>query len=98
MKKAFHLSGIIDLSGAILLFVSLAAAVEPNFVRTTVYGVGQNGTANIVATDYSDGLGRSIQSKVKIDDTTDRVSCTFYERVAETITCLWDGLNRMKVR
>jgi YD repeat-containing protein len=74
----------------ILFFISLTAAVEPNFVKTTIYNVGKkSGTdVNLVTTDYSDGLGRPIQSKLKIDDTHDRTSCTFYDDVGrpDTVT------------
>jgi YD repeat-containing protein len=68
----------------ILLFLLTLTvfAVEPNNVKTKVYKVGKDGTGtetNLVSTTYSDGLGRQIQSKVKIDDTHDRTACTFYD-------------------
>lgn len=57
-------------------------AVEPNYIRSTVYSVGKDGSGNdkdLVTTIYSDGFGRQIQSKVMIDGGKDRVSCTFYD-------------------
>lgn len=66
----------------LLLTAVAAVAVEPNFVRTTVYTVGKDGSGNdadLVSTTYSDGLGRQIQSKVKVSATQDRTACTFYD-------------------
>jgi hypothetical protein len=69
-------------------------AVEPNYVRTTTYDVdgivngGGNSDNDVVTTEYSDGLGRSIQSKLHLKPdlsatpqvpARDRVSCTFYD-------------------
>jgi hypothetical protein len=67
----------------LLLLAALAAmAVEPNYVRTTIYSVGKDGSgspANLQSTSYSDGLGRQIQSKLRISATEDRTACTFYD-------------------
>ncbi|MBN1759622.1 MAG: hypothetical protein JW863_14945 [Chitinispirillaceae bacterium] len=71
-----------------VLVVSMAwvvRAVEPNYVRTTTYDVDGNITASddndVVTTEYSDGLGRPIQSKLRLNDTKDRVTCSFYDNV-----------------
>lgn len=92
MKLFFH-------AIVILLYVLSFAinAAEPNFVKTTVYKVGKNGATDkdLVTTDYSDGLGRQVQSKLKIDDTHDRTSCTFYDDAgrSETTTKVFvDGI------
>ena len=53
-------------------------AVEPNYVRTTTYDVDGAGS-NVETTEYSDGLGRAVQWKLKLNDTKDRVSCTYYD-------------------
>jgi hypothetical protein len=66
----------------VLLFSLAAIAVEPNFVKITTYGVGTNSlgvSQDMVTTEYSDGLGKNIQSKVSLSSTKDRVSCTFYD-------------------
>lgn len=67
--------------GLMILGATHINAVEPNFVRSTIYNVGKKDGVdnNLVTTDYSDGLGRQIQAKVKIDDTHDRTVCTFYD-------------------
>jgi hypothetical protein len=70
----------------VLLVSSGVMGVQPNSVQTTTYDVDGNGS-DVVTTEYSDGLGRSIQSKLKISDTIisgvaeprDRVTCTFYD-------------------
>ena len=54
-------------------------AVEPNYVRTTTYDVDGAGS-NVETTEYSDGLGRAVQSKLQLNDTKDRVSCTYYDQ------------------
>jgi|GEM_PF-1712480 len=67
------------------LFAAIAAA-EPNYVETTSYDVDGNGN-NVVATEYSDGMGRTIQTKLKLAPDTsssspvsrDRVSCLYYD-------------------
>ena len=70
------------------LFIIVAGAVfthalESNYVKTTVYGVNSTGitegTSNVVSTEYSDGLGRQIQSKLKLDATHDRTVSYFYD-------------------
>ena len=53
-------------------------AVQPNLVETIIYDVDGSGS-NIVTTEYSDGLKRGIQIKMKIDAARDRVSCSFYD-------------------
>jgi hypothetical protein len=66
----------------ILLSALMVMAVDPNYVRSTVYQVGKDGSGNatdLISTSYSDGLGRQIQSKLMIDDTHDRTACTFYD-------------------
>ncbi|NLE02935.1 MAG: hypothetical protein GX640_23955 [Fibrobacter sp.] len=65
----------------LLLLALSAAAVEPNYIRTTVYKVGKDGTtdANLTTTTYSDGLGRQLQTKVGIADDKDLTICTFYD-------------------
>jgi len=91
MKLFFH-------AGALLLsaFVFMVSAVEPNYVKTTVLGVGQdlegtNQSTDMVSASYTDGLGRSIQSKVNntplktsdngvIPNTSKFLTtCTFYD-------------------
>jgi hypothetical protein len=62
----------------LLLAAFAAMAVQPNFVRSTVYDVDGSGN-NLVSTSYSDGLGRQIENKVKISNESDRVACTFYD-------------------
>jgi len=62
MKLFFH-------AGALLLsaFVYLVSAVETNYVKTTVVGVGLDDNGNYtdqVSITHTDGLGRCIQSKV----------------------------------
>ena len=54
------------------------SAVQPNFVQDSLFNVDGQGST-IISTEYSDGLGRSIQSKLKLHDDTDRVSCTYYD-------------------
>jgi len=56
------------------------AAVQPNYVETTIYNVDGAGS-DVVSTDYSDGLGRPIQTKLKLADDRDRVACTYYNDV-----------------
>jgi hypothetical protein len=52
--------------GVFVLFAFVAGvpALEPDYIRTTVYNVDGNGN-NLVSTVYS-GLGREVQSKFKI--------------------------------
>ncbi|MBN1576040.1 MAG: hypothetical protein JW913_05780 [Chitinispirillaceae bacterium] len=54
------------------------AAVQPNYVKTTTYDVNYSGD-DVITTEYSDGLGRSIQTKLRLGGDRDRVSCTFYD-------------------
>jgi hypothetical protein len=72
--------------GVFVLFAFVAGvpALEPDYIRTTVYNVDGNGN-NLVSTVYS-GLGREVQSKFKIENGKDRVVATFY-----------DNLNRKRV-
>lgn len=72
--------------GVFVLFAFVAGvpALEPDYIRTTVYNVDGNGN-NLVSTVYS-GFGREVQSKFKIDNDKDRVIATFY-----------DNLNRKRV-
>ncbi|KMQ49622.1 RHS repeat-associated core domain protein [Chitinispirillum alkaliphilum] len=71
-----------------LLFViwvcvgALLSQSQPNYVRTTVFGVGKDEAGDLkdlVSTVYSDGLGRQIQSKTIIDDNRELVTSTFYD-------------------
>jgi YD repeat-containing protein len=72
----------------ILLSALAVLAVEPNNIKTTIYKVGKDGAVvkDLVSTTYSNGLGRQIQSKLKIDATRDRVSCTYYDEVGRVDT------------
>ena len=76
------------LSVYLLFFVSLAVAGEPNYVRITICKVGKKSGADndLVTTTYSDGLGRHIQAKVKIDDSHDRTVCVFYDNAGRRDT------------
>lgn len=66
---------------SLLLCLAVAAiSVEPNYVKTTVFDVDGMGN-NIVTTEYSDGLGRPIQSKIKLDNTKDLTNSVFYDRI-----------------
>lgn len=79
---------------AVCLLLSLtvfSSAVEPNYIRTTVHNVnstdGAAGTEDVVTTVYSDGLGREIQTKVRLDESRDRVLSVFYDEAGrQTVT------------
>ncbi|MBN1602930.1 MAG: hypothetical protein JW915_15080 [Chitinispirillaceae bacterium] len=70
----------------IVLFVSCVVffsvlhvkAAEPNYVRSRVINVDGDGN-DVVSTGYSDGLGRSIQSKLQLSSGRARVVSTFYD-------------------
>jgi YD repeat-containing protein len=53
-------------------------AAEPNYVRSRVINV-DGAFHDVVSTQYSDGLGRSIQSKQRLSETQARVVSTFYD-------------------
>jgi YD repeat-containing protein len=72
----------------IVLFVSCVVffsalhidAAEPNYVRSTIFNVDGAATpSNIITTEYSDGLGRSLQSKQQLSAGKARVVSTFYD-------------------
>lgn len=54
-------------------------AVEPDFIKTTMFNVDNNGN-NLVSTVYS-GMGREVQSKFRINSGKDRVISTFYDKL-----------------
>jgi len=60
-------------------FIVGVSALEPDYIRTTVYNVDDSGS-NLVSTVYS-GFGREVQSKFKIDNEKDRVVATFYDKL-----------------
>jgi len=64
------------------LFVFCSAisvsAVMPNYVKTKVYNIDGNGN-NVVSTEYSDGLGRQVLSKVQLDSVNGLAVSTFYD-------------------
>ena len=64
----------------LLVFLKTAvwAQVQPNYVRTTVFNVDGNNN-HAVSISYTDGLGRPIQSAVKLDENRDLVTSTFYD-------------------
>jgi len=62
----------------LLTFSLVALSVEPNYVKTTTYNVDGAGS-DIQSSEYSDGLGRGIQTKLKLTATKDRTSCVFYD-------------------
>jgi len=53
----------------------------PNYVKTTVHNV--NGSSDVESISYSDGLGRAIQSQVKLNEYSGKVlvSGTYYDEV-----------------
>jgi YD repeat-containing protein len=70
------------------LFLTMALALyclsayvdgaEPNYVKSVTMNVdGSN--SNVVSYSYTDGLGREIQNKVRIDATKDLVTCVFFD-------------------
>jgi hypothetical protein len=70
---------------AVFLFVAGVALSEvmaqggtPNYVRTISY-VDENGYVPVTSVSFSDGLGRPIQSQLKLSDTTCLVSGTYYD-------------------
>jgi len=77
MKNSLH----VIFTLAIVSFTAMIMAVQPNFIQTTTHNVGMG--ANLVTTEYSDGLGRAIQSKLALlpDATSqrERITCTFYD-------------------
>lgn len=73
MKRKLIKAGIGGLLSLYAVF-----ALEPNFVRSTTKNVDGVGS-DVVSTGYTDGLGRGIQSKLKLGDDKDRVSCTYYD-------------------
>jgi len=95
MKLLFH-AGVIVVSA--LLFAVNAA--EPNYVKTTVVGVGKdsNGSStDQISISFTDGRGRNIQSKINNSSvpttengsipsgTTFLTSCTFYDDVGRPV-------------
>lgn len=70
----------------LLILTTKILALQPNIVQTTNYNVDGNGS-KIVTTEYTDGLGKNLQTKLKLkpDSITskarDRVSCTFYDSI-----------------
>jgi hypothetical protein len=74
MKKRF----LSTVGPAIIGLAYVVVAVQPNYVETTTSDVDGSGS-NVVSTEYADGLGRGIQSKLKLDGSKDRISCTFYD-------------------
>lgn len=67
---------------SLLICLTSIYSIEPNFVRSTTYKVGtdaENADVDITSTQYSDGMGRSLQSKTALEDGTDRIVCTYYD-------------------
>jgi RHS repeat-associated protein len=62
-----------------MLSITATQAQEPNFVRSTVKNVDNNGT-DLVSTSYTDGLERNVQNQVK-SLTQAIVSNTIYDAV-----------------
>lgn len=71
-----------------LLFIAMyiAMANEPNNIQTTIYEVGTKADTSgietpqdLKSTTYSDGMGRSIQTKIRLTSGKDRVVSTFYD-------------------
>lgn len=66
----------------LLAVVYAVFAIEPNYVRTKTKLVGQDKNAawkDIVTTEYTNGFGKSLQSKIQLDEDHDRVICRFYD-------------------
>jgi YD repeat-containing protein len=72
---------VLFVSVLVLFLVCFVNGAEPNFVRTTIFGVDWNAhdPHNVVSTDYSDGLGRSIQSKLLLYSGQARVVSSFFD-------------------
>ena len=74
----------IQVPGVVLLFAGILLAVEPNFVRSTVYKVGKDGSdadVNLTSVEYSDGMGRKMQTKTDLNNGSDRTVCTYYDEL-----------------
>ena len=61
-------------------------AQNPNYVQTTVYPQDRSITsgtgyvhAPVTSTEYSDGLGRSLQAQLRVDDTKSIITGTTYD-------------------
>jgi hypothetical protein len=65
---------------ACVLVVAVAAAVyaqQPMYIGTTIFNVDGNDN-NVIRNEYMDGLGRSIQSKLRLSSLKDLVFCHYY--------------------
>ena len=65
--------------------ISRAFAVQPNYVQDTLFNV-DGSDSKVISTGYSDGLGRGIQTKLKLDAAKDRVSITYYDEAGRPDT------------
>jgi YD repeat-containing protein len=78
MSKLILVLNLIVISAAFKFII----AEEPNYVRTKLLNVGKtssNADADLVVTKYSDGLGKDIEIKTRLDNTKDRLSCSFFD-------------------
>ncbi|MBD3393800.1 MAG: hypothetical protein GF418_16850, partial [Chitinivibrionales bacterium] len=70
-------------AGMVCMLVSMVTATEPNYVETTVFqDENQTETKKIITREYSDGLGRSIQTQTRLNtapSTTCLISATLYD-------------------
>ncbi len=69
---------VLFVSCVVLSLVCFINGAEPNYVRSTIKDVDGSGS-DIITTGYSDGLGRSIQSKLQLSGGKARVVSTFYD-------------------
>jgi YD repeat-containing protein len=64
------------------LLAATAAAVfgmQPTVERDTLFNVDGSGS-RLLSTQYSDAVGRTMQEKLRLSPTIDRVSCVFYDK------------------
>jgi YD repeat-containing protein len=86
---------VLFVSVLVLFLVCVVNGAEPNFVRSTVYNVNdvsgvippvpQN---NVISTDYTDGLGRTIQSKLQLNQLINGV------KKARVVSSFFDAAGR----
>lgn len=59
---------VLFVSVLVLFLVCIVNGAEPNFVRSTIKNVdGATPPHDVISTDYTDGLGRALQSKLQIN-------------------------------